>query len=138
MSQFFEKIISIKTVENGRDNSTLADAISETKEGGIGVAPLNICKLLSVDKKKHSDENHRNASTNELLEEETMFYKIKGFRHIHTAGEHIRAIPHELADSLDHTPSTHCGGAARLICKLELIQAKRISKEYQDNPVKQL
>ena len=67
-----------------------------------------------------------------------MFYKIKGFRHIHTAGEHIRAIPHEVADSLDHTPSAHCGGAARLICKLELIQAKRISKEYQDNPVKQL
>ena len=70
-----------------------------------------------------------------LREQETVLDKIKGFCHIHAAGVDIRPVPHEVADGLNHTPSTHSSGAAGLVSKLKLIKSKSDSIEYKDDPI---
>ena len=67
-----------------------------------------------------------------------MLYKIKSFRHIHHTTVNIPTIPQEVADSLNNSPGAHIGGDARLVGKLQVINAKLGSKENEDDPVKQL
>ena len=67
-----------------------------------------------------------------------MFYKIESFSHIHQTTEDIPTIPQEVAGSLNNSPGAHVGGDARLVGKLQVVNAKLGSEENEDNPVKQL
>ena len=66
-----------------------------------------------------------------------MLYKIKSFRHIHHTTVNIPTIPQEVAGSLNNSPGAHVGGDARLVGKLQVINAKLGSKENEDDPISQ-
>ena len=113
-----EERVTVKTVQYGRNDPALTNAIREGEHARVGVVPLDIGILPHIDEQEESHKDQREASLNKFLEQDTVFHKVKSLGHIHAAGEDIGTIPHEVADSLDHTPTTHRCGATRLVSKL--------------------
>ena len=137
VSELTEKYVHIEAVENRRDNPALTNAISEGEDVGESTIPFDISILSHVDKHEEPQKDEREASNQEFLEHNTVFTQIKGLRHIHAAGEHSGTMPGEVADSLDNTPGTHSRGTSWLVCKLQFIKTKSLSKECQDYPINQ-
>ena len=67
-----------------------------------------------------------------------MLQQVEGLGHVHKVGIDFSAIPHEVVDGLNSSPSTHFGGATRLVSKLKLVNAKRSAKQEEYNRVKKL
>ena len=66
-----------------------------------------------------------------------MLYKIEGLGNIHEAAEDIPTIPGEVADSLYNSPCAHVSRDTELIGKLEVIDAKPVTKQKDDDPIKE-
>ena len=93
--------------------------------------------LVSVDEYEQSDEDGRQSSLQEFLEQDRVLYKVKCLSHVHQAAEDIPTIPQEVAGSLNDSPGTHVGRDIRLIGELQFVDAKLGSKENDEDPIQQ-
>ena len=71
-----------------------------------------------------------------LLEENRELTNIKGFTLVHAAPKHVRTVPHKVADRFNNSPGAHIGRDARLVGELEIVKAKDLTKEVDNNPIK--
>ena len=132
-AKFIEKRVSIKAVQDCRDYSALTNTVGEGEHTWVAVVSLNVGILLHVD--EHEDRGETREK--KFVEQNTMLNQVKSLGHVHTAGEDVGPIPHEVADGLYHTPGAHCRRTARLVSKSQLIKTKSDSKQGEDDPIDQ-
>ena len=135
-SQELKESIHIKTVEKSREDRTLTDAISQAEDAGVLAIPTNIGELINVDEDQEPNEDDRESSSEEFLEEEGMLYKVESLGHVHHAAVDTTSIPEEITDCLNDCPRTHVARYTWLIGKLEIIYSNRDTKQDNDDPIK--
>jgi hypothetical protein len=69
LSKFEEQIVHIKTEDDGGEYSALSDSILDGELVGGIILPSDICCLLLVNMNEDSNNDRREASINELLEQ---------------------------------------------------------------------
>ena len=64
LTEIPEEVTAIKTVEDGREDPTLTNAIGHSEGLGNFVIPMNIGSLESVNEDQNPDEDERHATKN--------------------------------------------------------------------------
>ena len=116
-----KEVVHIKAKENWRNHCALADTISYRKVSREASFPSNICCLCSIDAHEESDDDKRNLSIYELLEELTMFNCVKSLSTIKETSIDSAAAPEILVYGFKNHPRTQRGVAQLLEPKLEVI-----------------
>ena len=133
-----EEIVHIETIEDSAQDLALTDTVVKAKDGGVETIPSDMGKLESIDDDHKSNKDSGEIGMDKLDEEEGMTDKIESFLHISLAGEHFRSITKKIANCFNYRPCAKCSGGSSLICKLEIIKVKSISKQFYYHPVKRL
>ena len=84
-----EKLINIKAIQDCRNDPALLHAVGEHEHVGEHVVPLDIGVLLHVDVHEEPQEDQRKSSLKKFVKQETVFNKIEGLGHVHTAPKDI-------------------------------------------------
>ena len=101
-----EELVAVKTIGKSRQDLALADTIANSEAGRYFSTKSNVGELadIHVDDEPHEDGAELGKH---LTEEDRKLADIKGFTFVHTTAKDIRAISHEVADSIYSCPGTH-------------------------------
>ena len=101
-----EELVAVKTIGKSRQDLALADTIANSEAGRYFSTKPNVGELadIHVDDEPHEDGAELGKH---LTEEDRKLADIKGFTFVHTTAKDIRAISHEVADSIYSCPGTH-------------------------------
>ena len=65
-----EKFVHVKTLSKSTQDGSLSDPNNHTERRGKLVIPSDVGKLVSVDRNEESDEDRRQSSLQELLDQD--------------------------------------------------------------------
>ena len=128
--------MTVVTVGYGGQYCPLPATVGHGEALAEAVVPSYIGILKHVDDDEESDEDLREATDDELHEEDTVLDEVEGLGHVHHAHEDLRPIPEEVVDRLHNHPGAHCSGDASLVGELKIVKSETVTEQEEDDPVK--
>ena len=132
-----EEVVHIKVEKDWGNHRALADTVPDEKFLGESLFPSNICRLISIDAQKKSDNDWGHMSIQKLLEEQTVLNCVEGFGAIQETSIDSASIPEILIYCLIDHPRAERSIAKLLEPKLEVIVLQEVTIVEKNYPIQQ-